>query len=58
MKQVLIVDDHPAVGAGTKAMLEQEGDLVVDVTTIMKWFFPLWKKTIMISLCWIYTCPA
>ncbi|ELK47232.1 response regulator transcription factor [Halobacillus sp. ACCC02827] len=32
MKQVLIVDDHPAVGAGTKAMLEQEGDLVVDVT--------------------------
>ncbi|WP_082233662.1 response regulator transcription factor [Halobacillus massiliensis] len=31
MTQVLIVDDHPAVGAGTKAMLEQEEDMQVDV---------------------------
>ncbi|GGF06578.1 DNA-binding response regulator [Halobacillus andaensis] len=31
MTQVLIVDDHPAVGAGTKAMLEQEEDMKVDV---------------------------
>ncbi|MGR9049142.1 response regulator transcription factor [Halobacillus faecis] len=32
MMNVLIVDDHPAVGAGTKSMLEQEGDMQVDVT--------------------------
>lgn len=32
MTNVLIVDDHPAVGAGTKSMLEQEGDMNVDVT--------------------------
>ncbi|SFJ14853.1 two-component system, NarL family, competent response regulator ComA [Halobacillus dabanensis] len=32
MMNVLIVDDHPAVGAGTKSMLEQEGDMLVDVT--------------------------
>ncbi|SEH56814.1 two component transcriptional regulator, LuxR family [Halobacillus karajensis] len=32
MMNILIVDDHPAVGAGTKAMLEQEGDMQVDVT--------------------------
>lgn len=32
MMNVLIVDDHPAVGAGTKSMLEQEGDMRVDVT--------------------------
>ncbi|WP_173915907.1 response regulator transcription factor [Halobacillus sp. Marseille-Q1614] len=31
MTRVLIVDDHPAVGAGTKAMLEQEEDMLVDV---------------------------
>ncbi|MBH0230079.1 response regulator transcription factor [Halobacillus yeomjeoni] len=31
MTKVLIVDDHPAVGAGTKTMLEQETDMVVDV---------------------------
>ncbi|MCA1009864.1 response regulator transcription factor [Halobacillus halophilus] len=31
MTRVLIVDDHPAVGAGTKAMLEQESDMKVDV---------------------------
>jgi two-component system competent response regulator ComA len=29
--KVLIVDDHPAVGAGTKSMLEQESDMKVDV---------------------------
>ncbi|UOQ46215.1 response regulator transcription factor [Halobacillus salinarum] len=29
--RILIVDDHPAVGAGTKTMLEQEPDLKVDV---------------------------
>ncbi|WP_226583528.1 response regulator transcription factor [Halobacillus litoralis] len=28
---ILIVDDHPAVGAGTKSMLEQEEDMKVDV---------------------------
>ncbi|MFD2926156.1 response regulator transcription factor [Halobacillus naozhouensis] len=32
MTRILIVDDHPAVGAGTKAMLEQEEDMKVDVT--------------------------
>ncbi|MGP4062509.1 response regulator transcription factor [Halobacillus litoralis] len=32
MTKVLIVDDHPAVGAGTKSMLEQEADMKVDVT--------------------------
>ncbi|KHE73261.1 response regulator transcription factor [Halobacillus sp. BBL2006] len=31
MTKVLIVDDHPAVGAGTKSMLEQESDMKVDV---------------------------
>ncbi|MFC7061599.1 response regulator transcription factor [Halobacillus seohaensis] len=31
MTRVLIVDDHPAVGAGTKSMLEQEEDMQVDV---------------------------
>lgn len=31
MTSVLIVDDHPAVGAGTRAMLEQETEMVVDV---------------------------
>ncbi|MFQ3542573.1 response regulator transcription factor [Halobacillus rhizosphaerae] len=31
MNRVLIVDDHPAVGAGTKTMLEQEEDMKVDV---------------------------
>ncbi|WP_085509040.1 response regulator transcription factor [Thalassobacillus devorans] len=31
MNRVLIVDDHPAVGEGTKAMLEQEQDIQVDV---------------------------
>ncbi|WP_028783383.1 response regulator transcription factor [Thalassobacillus devorans] len=31
MKKILIVDDHPAVGEGTKAMLEQEDDIQVDV---------------------------
>ncbi|GGD03221.1 response regulator transcription factor [Pontibacillus salipaludis] len=31
MINVLIVDDHPAVGMGTKAMLEQEADMEVDV---------------------------
>lgn len=30
MTSVLIVDDHPAVGAGTRSMLEQE-DMLVDV---------------------------
>ncbi|MBM7555036.1 response regulator transcription factor [Thalassobacillus pellis] len=31
MRKVLIVDDHPAVGEGTKAMLEQEEDIEVNV---------------------------
>ncbi|MFG6116445.1 response regulator [Halobacillus sp. MO56] len=31
MNNILIVDDHPAVGEGTKAMLEQEEDIQVDV---------------------------
>ncbi|GGC93197.1 DNA-binding response regulator [Thalassobacillus devorans] len=31
MSRVLIVDDHPAVGEGTKAMLQQEEDIQVDV---------------------------
>ncbi|WP_181349759.1 response regulator transcription factor [Thalassobacillus sp. CUG 92003] len=31
MKRVLIVDDHPAVGEGTKTMLEQENDIQVEV---------------------------
>ncbi|RWZ59846.1 response regulator transcription factor [Halobacillus fulvus] len=31
MTSVLIVDDHPAVGAGTRTMLEQEGQMKVDV---------------------------
>ncbi|MGI8316863.1 response regulator transcription factor [Halobacillus mangrovi] len=31
MTKILIVDDHPAVGAGTKSMLEQESDTKVDV---------------------------
>lgn len=29
MKQILLVDDHPALMEGTKVMLEQEGDLNV-----------------------------
>lgn len=29
MYQILLVDDHPSVMAGTKMMLEQEGDLAV-----------------------------
>lgn len=31
MIKLLIVDDHPAVGEGTKSMLEQESDIEVDV---------------------------
>ncbi|MCD5323769.1 MULTISPECIES: response regulator transcription factor [Pontibacillus] len=31
MINILIVDDHPAVGMGTKAMLEQEADMEVEV---------------------------
>ena len=31
MTTVLIVDDHPAVGAGTKSMLEQQSGMNVDV---------------------------
>ncbi|MFD1018954.1 response regulator transcription factor [Thalassobacillus hwangdonensis] len=31
MIRILIVDDHPAVGEGTRAMLEQEADIQVDV---------------------------
>lgn len=31
MVRILIVDDHPAVGTGTKTMLEQESDMQVDV---------------------------
>ncbi len=31
MVRILIVDDHPAVGTGTKTMLEQEPDMQVDV---------------------------
>ena len=27
MIKVLIIDDHPAVGEGTKAIIEQEGDM-------------------------------
>ncbi|MDN4070806.1 response regulator transcription factor [Paenibacillus vini] len=29
MVQILLVDDHPSVMAGTKVLLEQEGDMVV-----------------------------
>ncbi|RKD27104.1 DNA-binding response regulator [Ammoniphilus oxalaticus] len=32
MIKILLVDDHPSVGAGTKAMIEQEEDMVVTVT--------------------------
>ncbi|MBA2173404.1 response regulator transcription factor [Halobacillus locisalis] len=31
MTTVLIVDDHPAVGAGTRSMLEQQSGMTVDV---------------------------
>lgn len=31
MIRILIVDDHPAVMEGTKMILEQEGDMVVDL---------------------------
>ncbi|MFC0522411.1 response regulator [Pontibacillus salicampi] len=31
MIRILIVDDHPAVGTGTKTLLEQEEDMEVDV---------------------------
>ncbi|WP_347862630.1 response regulator transcription factor [Salimicrobium sp. PL1-032A] len=31
MTKILIVDDHPAVGTGTKAMIEQNSDMEVDV---------------------------
>ncbi|MYL34200.1 response regulator [Pontibacillus yanchengensis] len=31
MIRILIVDDHPAVGTGTKTLLEQEDDMEVDV---------------------------
>lgn len=31
MTRVLIVDDHPAVGAGTRSMLEQQSGMEVDV---------------------------
>ncbi len=33
MINVLIVDDHPAVGEGTKAMIEQEADMKAHVIT-------------------------
>ncbi|WP_374189737.1 hypothetical protein [Halobacillus trueperi] len=44
MMNVLIVDDHPAVGAGTKSMLEQEGDMQVDVTHENQKVEPLLKE--------------
>ncbi|KGX89041.1 response regulator transcription factor [Pontibacillus litoralis] len=31
MTRILIVDDHPAVGTGTKSLLEQEYDMEVDM---------------------------
>lgn len=31
MTKILLVDDHPAVGEGTKAMIEQHEDMEVDV---------------------------
>ncbi|SDJ64619.1 response regulator transcription factor [Salimicrobium halophilum] len=31
MTKILIVDDHPAVGTGTKAMIEQNSEMEVDV---------------------------
>ncbi|MFB6467471.1 response regulator [Cytobacillus sp. Hz8] len=33
MIHVLIVDDHPAVGEGTRAIIEQESDMKADVIT-------------------------
>ena len=33
MIQILLVDDHPSVGEGTKSMIEQEDDIKVTVVT-------------------------
>lgn len=33
MIQILLVDDHPSVGEGTKSMIEQEDDMKVTVVT-------------------------
>lgn len=33
MIKILLVDDHPAVGAGTKGMIEQDENLIVTVVT-------------------------
>lgn len=33
MIQILLVDDHPSVGEGTKNMIEQENDMIVTVVT-------------------------
>lgn len=33
MIQILLVDDHPSVGEGTKSMIEQEDDMEVNVVT-------------------------
>ena len=33
MLQILLVDDHPSVGEGTKNMIEQEDDMKVTVVT-------------------------
>lgn len=33
MIQILLVDDHPSVGEGTKSMIEQENDMKVTVVT-------------------------
>ena len=33
MLQILLVDDHPSVGEGTKSMIEQEDDMKVTVVT-------------------------
>ncbi|MCB8818204.1 response regulator [Desulfosporosinus shakirovi] len=33
MIQILLVDDHPSVGEGTKSMIEQENDMKATVLT-------------------------
>lgn len=44
MINVLIVDDHPAVGEGTRAIIEQEDDMKANIVTEIDKFLDIFKE--------------